>query len=103
MSCLSSLTSAQLGIWQLLPPLKGALPSIIALQNPPSEVETLLLRSIEWTTFMEATYDTALEQATVILRYFLGTSGVLGLVCRLSTPRVWTCRFGPRPVGYVAA
>lgn len=34
----------------------------------------LLLRSIEWTTFMEATYDTALEQATVILRYFLGMS-----------------------------
>ncbi|KAN0078059.1 Nuclear pore protein 84/107 [Tylopilus felleus] len=60
----------------LLPQLKGLLPSIIALQNPPSEVETLLLRSIEWTTFMEATYDTALEQATVILRYFLGSGRV---------------------------
>jgi nuclear pore complex protein Nup107 len=56
-----------------LPPLKGSLPSIIALQPPPSDVENLLLRSIEWTTFLEATYDTALEQANVILRYFLGS------------------------------
>ncbi|KAF8553085.1 hypothetical protein OG21DRAFT_1589517 [Imleria badia] len=62
--------------FELLPQLKGPLPSIIALQNPPSEVELLLLRSIEWTTFMEATYDTALEQATVILRYFLGSGRV---------------------------
>ncbi|KAG8215686.1 nuclear pore complex protein [Butyriboletus roseoflavus] len=62
--------------FDLLPQLKGPLPSIIALQNPPSEVETLLLRSIEWTIFMEATYDTALEQATVILRYFLGSGRV---------------------------
>ncbi|KAG9312442.1 putative nuclear pore protein 107 [Chiua virens] len=62
--------------FDLLPQLKGPLPSIITLQNPPSEVETLLLRSIEWTTCMEATYDTALEQATVILRYFLGSGRV---------------------------
>ncbi|KAI9454791.1 nuclear pore protein 84/107 [Boletus coccyginus] len=62
--------------FDLLPNLKGSLPSIIALQDPPSEVETLLLRSIEWTTFMEVTYDTALEQATVILRYFLGSGRV---------------------------
>ncbi|KAI6008883.1 nuclear pore protein 84/107 [Pisolithus orientalis] len=59
-----------------LPPLRGPLPSIIALQPEPSNVEMLLLRSIEWTSFMEATYDTALEQATVILRYFLGTGRV---------------------------
>lgn len=77
-----SLDCAQFAIRQLLPQLKGPLPSIIALQNPPSEVETLLLRSIEWTTFMEATYDTALEQATVILRYFLGMPSVLTLMCR---------------------
>jgi nuclear pore complex protein Nup107 len=31
-----------------------------------------LLRSIEWTTFSENTFITALEQANVILRYFLG-------------------------------
>lgn len=59
-----------------LPSLRGPLPSIIAQQPPPSEMEMLLLRSIEWTTFMEATYDTALEQATVILRYFLGLGRV---------------------------
>lgn len=57
----------------MLPPLKGALPSIIAMQPPASDAEKLLLRSIEWTTFLEGTYDTALEQANVILRYFLGT------------------------------
>ena len=34
------------------------------------------MRSIEWTTFFEATYDTALEQANVILRYFLGQGRV---------------------------
>ncbi|KIJ62485.1 hypothetical protein HYDPIDRAFT_94356 [Hydnomerulius pinastri MD-312] len=58
--------------FELLPQLKGPLPSIISLQSPPSNEEMLLLRSIEWTTFMEATYNTALEQATVILRFFLG-------------------------------
>ncbi|KAI6008910.1 nuclear pore protein 84/107 [Pisolithus orientalis] len=59
-----------------LPPLGGPLPSIIALQPEPSNVEMLLLRSIEWTSFMEATYGTPLEQVTVILRYFLGTRRV---------------------------
>jgi len=70
---------------QLLPRLKGPLPSIIALQGTPSDVELLLLRSIEWTTFEDGTYDTALEQATVILRYFLGKYMMLfyysGLTC----------------------
>ncbi|KAJ7771524.1 nuclear pore protein 84/107 [Mycena metata] len=56
--------------------LKGRLPSIIAMQAPPSEAELFLLRSIEWTTFTEATYDTALEQTNVILRYFLGSGRV---------------------------
>jgi nuclear pore complex protein Nup107 len=42
------------------------------MQTAPSDAELLLLRSIEWTTFMESTYNTALEQANVILRYFLG-------------------------------
>ncbi|KAJ7184429.1 nuclear pore protein 84/107 [Mycena filopes] len=54
----------------------GRLPSIIAMQAPPSEAELFLLRSIEWTTFTEATYDTALEQTNVILRYFLGSGRV---------------------------
>ncbi|KAI6131044.1 nuclear pore protein 84/107 [Pisolithus croceorrhizus] len=62
--------------FERLPQLRGPLPSIIALQPEPSNVEMLLLRSIEWTTFLETTYDTALEQATVILRYFLGTGRV---------------------------
>ena len=52
--------------------MRGPLPSIIARQAPPSEAELILLRSIEWTTFSEDTFDTALEQANVILRYFLG-------------------------------
>ncbi|KAJ8594203.1 hypothetical protein M405DRAFT_760907 [Rhizopogon salebrosus TDB-379] len=63
--------------FELLPQLKGPLPSVIALQGNPSDIELLLLRSIEWTTFEDGTYDTALEQATVILRYFLGTGRVL--------------------------
>lgn len=42
------------------------------MQPEASDTEVLLLRSIEWTTFFETTYDTALEQANVILRYFLG-------------------------------
>ncbi|KAJ3503194.1 hypothetical protein NLJ89_g8543 [Agrocybe chaxingu] len=56
--------------------LQDPLPSIIALQPPADESETFLLRSIEWTTFMESTYNVALEQATVILRYFLGAGRV---------------------------
>ncbi|KAJ7063608.1 nuclear pore protein 84/107 [Mycena amicta] len=61
---------------QMLPPLKGRLPSIIALQPPATDEETFLLRSIEWTIFSDTTYDTALEQANVILRYFLGSGRV---------------------------
>jgi nuclear pore complex protein Nup107 len=53
--------------------MRGPLRSIIVMQPPASDAELLLLRSIEWTTFLEETYDTALEQANVILRYFLGT------------------------------
>ncbi len=59
-------------VGQVLPPAKGPLPSIMGLEPPPTDAEILLLRSIEWTTFLESTYDTALEQANVILRYFLG-------------------------------
>ncbi|KDR66942.1 hypothetical protein GALMADRAFT_147583 [Galerina marginata CBS 339.88] len=59
-----------------LPTLKDPLPSIINLQPPPNEAETFLLRSIEWTTFLPETYPIALEQATVILRYFLGAGRI---------------------------
>ncbi|KAG2341834.1 hypothetical protein BDR05DRAFT_976754 [Suillus weaverae] len=62
--------------FELLPQMKGPLPSVIPLQATPSDVELLLLRSIEWTTFEDGTHDTALEQATVILRYFLGAGRV---------------------------
>ncbi|KAL0562733.1 Nucleoporin nup84, partial [Marasmius crinis-equi] len=56
---------------EMLPILKGPLPSIITVQPPPSDAELFLLRSIEWIVFSEATYDKALEQANHILRYFL--------------------------------
>jgi nuclear pore complex protein Nup107 len=49
------------------------------MQPPTNEAETYLLRSIEWTTFLESTYDVALEQSTVILRYFLGTNLIVVL------------------------
>ena len=65
----------------ILPPLKGSLPSVIAVQRPPLDAENLLLRSVEWTTLFGGhiqTYNTALEQANVILLYFLGSS-----VCQL--------------------
>ncbi|KAF9002210.1 107-domain-containing protein [Cyathus striatus] len=62
--------------FEVLPPLKGPLPSIIAFQSEPSEAEMFLLRSIEWTTFMDTTYEIALEQANVILRYFLASGRV---------------------------
>ena len=42
-----------------------------AALEPPEEAEILLVRSIEWTVVEEDTYDTALEQANVILRYLL--------------------------------
>ncbi|KAI8970749.1 nuclear pore protein 84/107 [Trametes punicea] len=58
--------------FSILPPTKGPLPFISGMEPPPTEPEWLLVRSIEWTTFLESTYDTALEQANVILRYFLG-------------------------------
>ncbi|KAG1772965.1 nuclear pore protein 84/107 [Suillus placidus] len=50
--------------------------SLLSLRCTPSDGELLLLRSIEWTTFEDRTHDTALEQATVILRYFLGAGRV---------------------------
>ncbi|KAG6859770.1 hypothetical protein C0995_004318, partial [Termitomyces sp. Mi166 len=62
--------------FEALPPLHGSLPSIIALQPPPNPHELLLLRSIEWTTYNQSTYTTALEQANVILRYFLASGRV---------------------------
>lgn len=73
--CTISLVDSSLIVFacQALPQLKDTLPSLIQRQPPPSDDETLLLRSIEWTTFMESTYNIALEQANVILRYFLGT------------------------------
>jgi nuclear pore complex protein Nup107 len=62
---------------QLLPTLVGPLPSVIMLQPPPSDAEMLLVRSIERTTFMTSTHEKALEQANVILRYFLGRSAFM--------------------------
>ncbi|CAL1702971.1 unnamed protein product [Somion occarium] len=58
--------------FELLPRAAELLPDVTGEQSEASDVESLLLRSIEWTTFMESTYYTALEQANVILRYFLG-------------------------------
>ncbi|KAG7092946.1 hypothetical protein E1B28_009248 [Marasmius oreades] len=61
---------------EMLPILKGPLPSIISGQAPPSDAELFLLRSIEWIVFSEATYDKALEQANHILRYFLASGRI---------------------------
>ncbi|KAK7060258.1 Nucleoporin nup84 [Paramarasmius palmivorus] len=61
---------------EMLPVLKGPLPSIISTQSPPSDAELFLLRSIEWIIFSEATYDKALEQANHILRYFLASGRI---------------------------
>lgn len=72
--------NANVSFLKLLPPLKGPLPSLIKVQEPPTEPELLLLRSIEWTTFSEETYEVALEQACVILRYFLGKHPPLFLI-----------------------
>lgn len=66
----------------ILPQLKGPLPSLIVPQPAESEAELFLLRSIEWTTFFNNTYPVALEQANVILRYFLA-SGRIQLAKRL--------------------
>jgi hypothetical protein len=67
---------------------KGPLPSVVALQQQDGESELFLLRSIEWTIFLDTTFDTALEQANVILRYFLGTFSPLPLPnpCHIYTP-----------------
>jgi nuclear pore complex protein Nup107 len=53
--------------------VKGPLPDLAkaAALEPAEEAEILLVRSIEWTVVEEDTYDTALEQANVILRYLL--------------------------------
>jgi nuclear pore complex protein Nup107 len=79
-------------VLQLLPSSRGELPVLSSLQDPPTDDEQLLVRSIEWTTFMDATYETALEQAVVILRYLLCAF----LCCFLYVaahdphPRLWT-------------
>lgn len=53
--------------------VKGPLPGLAkAALEPAEEAEMLLVRSIEWTVVEADTYDTALEQANVILRYLLG-------------------------------
>ena len=53
--------------------VKGPLPNLAkATLEQAEEAELLLVRSIEWTVVEADTYDTALEQANVILRYLLG-------------------------------
>ncbi|KAH6905125.1 nuclear pore complex protein [Coprinopsis sp. MPI-PUGE-AT-0042] len=59
-----------------LPVPHGDLPSLTTLQPDATEAELFLVRSIEWTTFSDATYNTALEQTNVIIRYFLGMGRV---------------------------
>ncbi|KAH9989542.1 107-domain-containing protein [Russula vinacea] len=57
--------------------VKGPLPDLAkATLEPPEEAEILLVRSIEWTVVEADTYDTALEQANVILRYLLARGRV---------------------------
>jgi hypothetical protein len=49
---------------------------VVALKQQDGESELFLSRSID---FLDTTFDTALEQANVILRYFLGTFFLLCL------------------------
>lgn len=64
------------GAFDQLEEPRGALPSVITGSDSPTDAEEFLLRSIEWTTFYEETYDVALEQTNVILRYFLAVGKV---------------------------
>lgn len=61
---------------KLLPPLKGPLPHVQSKPYQPSNPELLFIRSIEWTTIIPGTYDNALEQANLIIRYFLGAGNI---------------------------
>ncbi|KAH8091774.1 nuclear pore protein 84/107 [Cristinia sonorae] len=54
-----------------LPVPKGLLPVIVSPQPAATTPETLLIRSIEWTSFLASTHPTLLEQANVIVRFFL--------------------------------
>lgn len=56
--------------------MKMSLPSVTIREAQLSDMEWYLIRSIEWTTFIEDTYREALEQANAILRYFLGCGRV---------------------------
>ncbi len=61
--------------------VKGPLPDLAkAALEAAEEAEILLVRSIEWTVVEADTYDTALEQSNVILRYLLGTYSLSCLV-----------------------
>ena len=52
--------------------VKGQLPNLAKeVQEPAEEAEMRLVRSIEWTVVESKTYDTALEQMNVILKYVL--------------------------------
>ncbi|THH10924.1 hypothetical protein EW145_g992 [Phellinidium pouzarii] len=62
--------------FEALPRMRVALPTVTARETPLSDMEWFLIRSIEWTTFMEQTYRDALEQANAIFRYFLGCGKV---------------------------
>ncbi|KAF5346850.1 hypothetical protein D9756_010620 [Leucocoprinus leucothites] len=68
--------------FEVLPALKGPLPSLIALPPAETEGELFLLRSIEWTTFLDSTYDTALEQVNLTPR-IITASGRIQLAQRL--------------------
>lgn len=57
---------------QQLPGVEGPLPNAEEMAATPSDVEMMLVRAIEWTTFMEATYTFALERTNSVLRYLLG-------------------------------
>ena len=53
--------------------VKGHIPNLAKeVQESAEEAEMRLVRSIEWTVVESKTYDTALEQKNVILKYVLG-------------------------------
>jgi nuclear pore complex protein Nup107 len=76
--------------------VKGQLPNLAKVaQEPTEEAEMLLVRSIEWTVVEGETYDTALEQANVILRYLLGARISLHLSLHVANAQsCWEQRVG---------
>ncbi|PCH39069.1 hypothetical protein WOLCODRAFT_110522 [Wolfiporia cocos MD-104 SS10] len=59
-------------VLQKMPKVGGPLPTTFETEDTPlTEDEQLLIRSLEWTTFLESTYPAALEHGCAMIRYYL--------------------------------